>query len=257
MENSVHKCPLLHPSAPCGHSTLCDTSSSSAAASTTVSWSPAAHPPSPQSSWSGRKQLPSFGWRRVPVRYATSCVHLKLRVRVTRSLQCTVVMSCVGAVGRSGSYELLKDVLRDICSFNVGLPSRCSNAAHGPKERKRSHFKKYMTMTSGFDLSHKRRRPPQISQKIASRTTRVKATPRRSRPIQMRGVLRTHVSRCLLALSEGEIAALTAANSILAPREELKHLPSSTSSSLMSGRHKHWIRRWLESKWLKHMFWVE
>ena len=78
-------------------------------------------------------------------------------------------------------------------------------------KREKIPLQKYLTTKSGFDLSQKRTRSPQISRKIASRTTKVKWTLQNVRPIQMDELLRKDVSRRRLALNEGEIAALTAA----------------------------------------------
>ena len=72
-------------------------------------------------------------------------------------------------------------------------------------------LKKEKDPTRRFDLLRKRKQSPQTLQKTASRTTKVKLTPKKVRPIQMGDFLWKYVSRQLLALSEGEIAALTAA----------------------------------------------
>ena len=67
------------------------------------------------------------------------------------------------------------------------------------------------------------------------------------RPIQMEEFLRKYVSRRLLALSEGEIAAFTTAMRQLG-------VGSFTSSSTMNGFQDHWQLRWPESKWMKKCF---
>ena len=76
------------------------------------------------------------------------------------------------------------------------------------------------------------------------------------RLVQVGESLRKYVSRRLLALSEGEIAAVTPAcdKSVLVPWEELKPSPSFIRSSLMNGRQELWTRHWLESKWNNKCF---
>ena len=74
-------------------------------------------------------------------------------------------------------------------------------AAHVSEERK-ILLHKYLTMTSGFDLSQKQWRSPQISQKIATRTTELMLTPKRSDASRWE-FLRKFVSRRLFGPQRG------------------------------------------------------
>ena len=66
-------------------------------------------------------------------------------------------------------------------------------------------------MMSGSDRCWKRKKSPPTSHKTQSCTTSRKLTPKKVRPVQMGEFLWKCVSRRLLVLSEGEIAALTTA----------------------------------------------
>ena len=76
--------------------------------------------------------------------------------------------------------------------------------------------------------------------------------PNKLRPIQIGEFVRKYVSRRLLTLSEGEIAAFMTA--MRARKEELRPWQPSTSSCSMNGLQDPWQLRWPESQLTKKLF---